>query len=147
MKVLLLKDVAGIGNKGQIKEVKQGYALNHMIPRKLAVPADSATVKNFNVAAQAKKDKEAIHEELVKKTLLEIKGKNLIVKAKASEKGKLFKSVHAGDVAKAFEAEYHVKMDDSWLPKNFSIKEVGESSVSVEKFGLKVEFIVKVEAE
>jgi len=38
-------------------------------------------------------------------------------------------------------------MDDSWLPKNFSIKEVGESSVSVEKFGLKVEFIVKVEAE
>jgi ribosomal protein L9 len=77
----------------------------------------------------------------------EIKDKVLVVKAKASEKGKLFKSVHGGEVAKAFEAEYHVKMDDSWLPKNFSIKEVGESNVSIEKFGLKVEFILKVEAE
>jgi len=147
MKVLLLKDVPGIGNKGQIREVKEGYALNLMIPRKLAVPADTVTVKNFNTAVQAKKDKEAIQEELIKKTLLEIKGKTVVVKAKASEKGKLFKSVHGEEVSKAFEAEYQVKIDGAWLPKNFSIKEVGESSVSIEKFGLKVEFIIKVEAE
>lgn len=147
MKVLLLKDVPGIGNKGQIKEVKEGYALNLMIPRKLAVPADTVTVKNFNTAVQAKKDKEAVHEELTKKSLLEIKGKTVVIKAKASEKGKLFKSIHGEEVAKAFEAEYQVKIDGSWFPKNFSIKEVGESNVSIEKFGLKVEFIVKVEAE
>jgi large subunit ribosomal protein L9 len=147
MKVLLLKDVVGIGNKGQIKDVKQGYALNHMIPRKLAVPADTMTVKNFNTAVQAKKDKEAIHEELIKKSLLEIKGKTVLVKAKASEKGKLFKSIHEEEVAKAFELEHQIKIDGSWLPKNFSIKEVGESTVSIEKFGLKIDFVLKVEAE
>jgi len=143
----MLKDVAGIGKKGQIKDIKEGHALNYIIPNKLGVSADAVTIKNFNIAEQAKKDREAIHEELIKKTLLEIKDKTLVVKAKASEKGKLFKSVHGDDVAKAFEAEYHVKMDDSWLPKNFSIKEVGESNISIEKFGLKVEFIVKIEAE
>ena len=147
MKILMLKDVAGIGKKGQIKDIKEGHALNYIIPNKLGVSADAVTIKNFNIAEQAKKDREAIHEELIKKTLLEIKDKTLVVKAKASEKGKLFKSVHGDDVAKAFEAEYHVKMDDSWLPKNFSIKEVGESNISIEKFGLKVEFIVKIEAE
>ena len=147
MKILMLRDVAGIGQKGQIKEIKEGHALNYIIPNKLGVLADAVTIKNFNVAEKAKKDREVVHEELIKKTLLEIKGKVLVVKAKASEKGKLFKSVHGGDVAKAFEAEYHVKMDDSWLPKNFSIKEVGESDISIEKFGLKVEFILKVEAE
>jgi len=147
MKVLMLKDVAGVGQKGQIKEMKDGYVLNFLIPNKLGVLADNATVKNFNINEQAKKDRDAIHEELIKKTLLEIKGKAIVVKAKASEKGKLFKSVHGDEVAKAFEAEYHVKIDGSWLSKNFSIKEVGESAVSIEKFGLKVEFIVKVEAE
>jgi large subunit ribosomal protein L9 len=147
MKVLLLKDVPGIGNKGQIKEVKEGYALNLMIPRKLAVSADTVTVKNFNTAVQAKKDREAVHEELIKKTLLEIKGKVVIVKAKASEKGKLFKSIHGEEVAKAFEKEHQIKIDGSWLPKNFSIKEVCELNVLIEKFGLKVDFFVKVEAE
>jgi len=147
MKVLMLKDVAGVGQKGQIKEMKDGYVLNFLIPNKLGVLADNATIKNFNINEKAKKDRDAIHEELIKKTLLEIKDKVVIVKAKASEKGKLFKSVHGEEVAKALEAECHVKIDGSWLPKNFSIKEVGESVVSIEKFGLKVTFVLKVEAE
>jgi large subunit ribosomal protein L9 len=147
MKVLLIRDVGGMGNKGQIKDVKEGYALNYMIPNKLAVLADTVTVKNFNSSVQAKKDKDALHEELVKKSLLEIKGKSVVIKAKASEKGKLFKSIHGEDVAKAFEAEHQIKIDGTWLPKNFAIKEVGESTIIIEKVGLKVEVIIKVEAE
>lgn len=147
MKVLLLKDVPGIGNKGQIKEVKEGYALNLMIPRKLAVPADIMTVKNFNTAVQAKKDKEAIHEELIKKTLFEIKDKTVLIKAKVNEKGKLFKSIHGEEIVDAFEKEYHLRLDESWLPKNFSLKEMGESIVTIDKSGMRVEFVVKVVAE
>jgi large subunit ribosomal protein L9 len=136
-----------MGNKGQIKEVKEGYALNFMIPNKLAVAADDVTVNNFKKVQQNKKDREVVHEELIKKTLLEIKGKSLVIKAKASEKGKLFKSVHASDVVKAFEAEHKLKIDETWLPKNFSIKEVGEVSVAIEKFNPKVDFIINVQAE
>ncbi len=147
MKVLLLRDVSGMGNKGQIKEVKEGYALNYMIPNKLAVPADGITVKNFKVAEQAKKDKEAIHEELIKKTLLDIKGKRVLITTKASEKGKLFKSIHGLDVSKAFQLEHNIKIDESWFPKNFSIKEVGEVKVVIEKIGLKTEVIVSVKSE
>lgn len=142
----MLKDVAGIGQKGQIKDIKEGHALNYIIPNKLGVLADSITIKNFKVAEQAKKDREAVHEELIKKTLLEIKDKVVVIKAKASEKGKLFKSVHGEEVSKAFEAEYQVKIDSSWFPKNFSIKEVGESSLVIEKLGLKVGIIIKVVA-
>jgi len=147
MKILMLKDVAGIGQKGQIKDIKEGHALNYIIPNKLGVLADTVTIKNFNVAEQAKKDREAIHEELIKKTLLEMKDKVVVIKAKASEKGKLFKSVHSEEVSKAFEAEYQVKIDGSWFPKNFSIKEVGESPLVIEKLGLKVGIIIKVVAE
>ena len=143
----MLKDVAGIGQKGQIKDIKEGHALNYIIPNKLGVLADTVTIKNFNVAEQAKKDREAIHEELIKKTLLEMKDKVVVIKAKASEKGKLFKSVHSEEVSKAFEAEYQVKIDGSWFPKNFSIKEVGESPLVIEKLGLKVGIIIKVVAE
>lgn len=146
MKVLLLRDVAGMGNKGQIKEVKEGYALNYMIPNKLAVPADSVIVKNFNTVLKAKKDKEVIQEELAKESLLEIKDKKISIKAKASEKGKLFKSVHGKDVVNAFKENHNIKIDESWLP-NISIKEVGESKITIKKFGISIEFVIEVLAE
>ena len=143
----MLKDVSGIGNRGQVKEVKQGYAINYLIPNKLAIAADVKVVNNFNAVLQAKKDREVVHEELAKKTIAEIKGKSVTVKAKASEKGHLFKAVHADDIAKAFASQNQIQIDASWLPKSFSIKEVGQSTVTIEKSGLKADITVYVEAE
>jgi len=147
MKVLMLKDVSGIGNRGQIKEVKQGYALNYLLPNKLAILADDKTIKNFQTTEQAKKDKEALHDELAKKNLLEIDDKVVVIKSKASEKGKLFKSIHAEEIAKALELDHGIKINSLWLPKNFAIKEIGESKVVIEKLGLKISFTVRVETE
>jgi large subunit ribosomal protein L9 len=146
MKVLLLKDVPLMGNKGQIKDVKEGYALNYMIPNKLAVLADDVTLKNFKTAVQAKKDKEAVHEELIKEALSSLKGKTVSIKSKASEKGKLFKSVHGKDIVKALKENHNLKIDESWLP-TVSIKEVGESSLVIKKSGITAEIKIEVLAE
>jgi len=147
MKVLMLKDVSGIGNRGQVKEVKQGYAINYLIPNKLAVAADMKVVNNFNAVLQAKKDREIVHEELAKKTISEIKGKSVTVKAKSSEKGHLFKAVHAEEIAKAFASQNQIQIDATWLPKGFSIKEVGQSDVTLKKFGMKADIKIYIEAE
>lgn len=146
MKVLLLKDVPLMGNKGQIKDVKEGYALNYMIPNKLAVLADDVTLKNFKTAVQAKKDKEAVHEELIKEVLSSLKGKTVSIKSKASEKGKLFKSIHGKDIVKALKENHNIKIDESWLP-TVSIKEVGESSLVIKKSGITAEIKIEVLAE
>jgi len=146
MKVLLLKDVPLMGNKGQIKDVKEGYALNYMIPNKLAVLADDVTLKNFKTAVQAKKDKEAVHEELIKEVLSSLKGKTVSIKTKASEKGKLFKSIHGKDIVNALKENHNIKIDESWLP-TVSIKEVGESSLVIKKSGVTAEIKIEVLGE
>jgi large subunit ribosomal protein L9 len=146
MKVLLLKDMPLMGNKGQIKDVKEGYALNYMIPNKLAVLADDVTLKNFKTAVQAKKDKEAVYEELTKDVLSSLKGKTVSIKTKASEKGKLFKSIHGKDIVNALKENHNIKIDESWIP-TVSIKEVGESSLIIKKSGITAEIKIEVLAE
>jgi len=144
MKVLMLKDVPLIGNKGQIKEVKQGYALNYLIPNKLAVLEDQKVVNNFNTQEKAKKDKELIHEELIKKTISEISGREVVIQAKKNDKGKLFKAIHADDIVLAFQKEHNLKIDKNWLPKNLSLKEVGDSKIEINFHNAKAVCVVKI---
>ena len=69
MKVLLEQDVKGTGKQGQIVEVSDGYARNFLLPRKLATPADAASINAANIkksAAQHKKFQEGVHASLPK---------------------------------------------------------------------------------
>ena len=59
MKVLLLQNVKGVGRKGEIKEVAEGFAHNRLIPQKLAKIATSSTVKEVYIVNESKKSSEA----------------------------------------------------------------------------------------
>ena len=77
MQVVFLQTVKGIGQKNQIKNVSDGYARNFLIPRKLAAPATSVTVKNVEAAhAQAQADDKA-EMDRVAKMVKDLKAKKL----------------------------------------------------------------------
>ncbi|MCR4279752.1 MAG: hypothetical protein NUV78_03385 [Candidatus Zambryskibacteria bacterium] len=62
MKVILLKDIKGVGRKFEEKSVADGYALNKLIPEKLAVPAESMAIgqiKNLKTQEEARRTAEA----------------------------------------------------------------------------------------
>jgi large subunit ribosomal protein L9 len=99
MKVILLQDVAGSGKKGEIKEVKDGYARNALFPKGLAIEATRANLtmlEQKKAAVQHKKDLEVAAAE---KAAAKMNGKTFKVAAKAGESGKLFGSVTAKDVS------------------------------------------------
>lgn len=89
MKVLLLKDVKGVGRRMDIKEVADGYARNFLIARKLAVAADEA---HLSLKKQYEKENQELDAARVKEKT-ELAKTELIFRVKASKEGAVFGSV------------------------------------------------------
>lgn len=131
MKVVLNKDIKGIGKKLQIVEVSEGYARNYLLPRKLATVADNKSLgeaKSKNEAAKFKKETE-IKEAKITKEKLE-KG-YIKFKHKIGSNGKLFGSITEKDIAEEIEKVYGVKIDKKKINLKIAIKELGSYTAEV----------------
>ncbi|MBR4555515.1 MAG: 50S ribosomal protein L9 [Ruminococcus sp.] len=128
MKVILIKDVKGSGKAGDTLNVADGYARNFLLARGLAVEANA---KNMNelagkkASAQHKLDVEKAENE---KTAAALEGKEVVVKAKAGQGGKLFGAVTAGAVADAVKESFGLTIDKKKLVLSEEIKSFGDYS-------------------
>lgn len=131
MKLVLLKDVKGIGKSGEVKNVADGYARNFLIPNKLAKMATSGNVEQANKAAEEeRKAKEAQFVEM-KKAALTIDGKSFIIAAKTQESSeKLFGSIDKKQIIEKLTNEsYQTTGVDVELKR--PIKQLGEYPVRI----------------
>ena len=101
MKVILLKDVEGLGIEGDVKEVTLGYSRNFLVPKGLAEEATEEKVKEI----EAKKAKEAKTAEAdlekTEKLIQKLEGQTVEITAKASEEGTLYAAVSVAKIAEA----------------------------------------------
>ncbi|MCL2474647.1 MAG: 50S ribosomal protein L9 [Chloroflexi bacterium] len=100
MKVIFLQDVVGVGKRGEIKEISDGYARNMLIPKKLAAPASSTTQKEVNSQIASEAAQKTAEITAVKEAAASLNDKTLEIKARAGENGRLFGSVTNADIAK-----------------------------------------------
>lgn len=131
MKVILNKDIKGIGKKLQMVEVSEGYARNYLLPRKLASLADNKSVneaKTKNDALLFKKQTEIQEAEQLKEKLE--KG-YIKFKHKIGNNGKLFGSITEKDIAEEIEKVYDVKVDKKKVNLKIAIKELGSYTAEV----------------
>src|SRR5690349_17832202 len=112
MKVIMLKDVRGVGQRGAIIEVKDGYALNFLIPQGTAEQATAERIASHaKEQARASETKEKTEAQMrVKISALE--GKVLHLRARATEKGGLFKTLTSEDVIRAIAEQYGFALSD-----------------------------------
>lgn len=148
MKVILLQDVKGTGKKGEVKEVKDGYARNCLIRQKLAVEATNA---NMNILegqqahAQFKVDTET---ENAKKIASIIDGKTFSTAVKAGANGKLFGSVTAKDIAKLIKDAHGLDVDKKKIVLKEDIKTFGTFEAEARLYnGVSAKFKVQVTEE
>lgn len=144
MKVILLQNIKALGNKGDIKEVAEGYARNFLFPRKLAQAATESGIKN--IEAQKAKEREGERKNIEKMRLLAdtLKEKEIVLKSK-EKNGKLFGSISKKDIAGALgEKRYGIKENNIILSS--PIKNTGEYKIEIKldtgiffKINLKVE--------
>ncbi len=103
MKVIFLDDVPNIAKAGQTKEVADGYARNFLLPRKLAVLANSAGASAAEAQIRARARIQAHTEAEMAELAKMLEGKEITIKAKAGEQERLYGSVTAVDIAAELE--------------------------------------------
>ncbi len=147
MKVILLQDIENLGEKGKIIKVKDGYARNYLIPKKLALYVTKTNIKMIE-ERQKKLEKERAKEI---KTVEELKNRiealKVIIKKKAGEEDTLFGSVTSNDIEKALEAE-NIKVERKNIIIPEHIKKLGEYTVDIRIHpSIKAQLKIAVEKE
>jgi large subunit ribosomal protein L9 len=136
MKVILLRDVAKIGRKGQVVELPDGYAQNQLIPKKWAQPASATNLKkvaSLDAAAKAHTDAEQAQ---FATTIAYFTQQPLsVVGGDANAQGHLFKAVHEVDIIAAAKA-VGVTLEKRWVTIEAPIKALGQHTI-VLKHGTK----------
>jgi large subunit ribosomal protein L9 len=147
MKVILLKDVENLGKKYEVKEVKDGFARNFLLPKKLV---KIATKENLKWLEEKKKELEKVAEEelkTVQKLATELDGREIIIELKKGEKGQLFQSINASYISKELQKlGFQIKKQQILLENK--IKEPGEFPIKIKlPHNLEVEIKLIVQAK
>jgi len=130
MKVILLQDVAKIGKRSNLVEVPDGYALNHLIPKRMAEAATAQNKKRIEkLQAEAETNKEADKARFAAAQAA-LTAKTIQVSAEVNDKGHAFKAVSEQDIAEAAQAA-GVDVEAAMLVVGTPIKEVGEHTVEL----------------
>ena len=129
---ILLKDVEGVGERGEVIDVSKGYLRNFLIPRKLAQPATKGAIQAAQRKAQAetRAKEQAVtrsqeHADLLNRTVLTIS-------QQAGEDGRLFGSVTTQDIAEAIRDARGITVDRRKVHLEEPIRHVGTYMVVVE---------------
>ena len=142
MEVILIDDVDGLGKKGATVKVKDGYARNFLVPRKLAIPTGLKSARVFEALAKQNmiaKDKSKKAAEAV---AAKYAGVGVEIGARAGEDGTMFGSVTAGDIAELL-GKKGLPTDRKKIVLDEAIKTLGDHSVKI-KFEQGVEATVDV---
>lgn len=131
MKVILIKDVDGLGKEGDLVNAKPGYFNNYLAKNGLAVLATPDVVKRWK-AKKKEEEKEALkRREDAQEMKRKIEDCQVTIKAKGGEGGRLFGSVTAQDIADALNKELGTDIDKRKIELKDSIRNVGNYHVDV----------------
>ncbi len=147
MKIVLLKDVKKIGKKYDTKEVSDGFALNMLIPKGLALPA---TQGNLNMIDKKKKNDlfETIKSNTqLKEALGQIKGITIELKGKVNDVGHLFAGIHKENIALAIKNQKGINISPEHIILDKPIKEIGQHNIIINFNNQEVSFNLIVTAE
>lgn len=125
MKVILVTDVERLGGRGDMVEVKDGYANNFLIPKGLAVRSTKGKAKEAGQQATEKMAKADRELKRAEDTAKAITGHTFEVAAKAGEEGKLFGTITSKEIAALIDKELHVEVDRKKIHMDEHIKTVG----------------------
>ncbi len=142
MKVVLLQDVPGLGQKNEVKNAAGGYARNFLFPRGLAKPATETTLKELSALKDRQEREKSQEYENFKALAEKLNSLVLTFKVKVGEKGRAFGSVTAVKIRDALKKE-GIRVAKEWVVLEEPIKTAGEKTVEV-KFPMGVRGKIKV---
>ena len=128
-KIILTHEVSGLGAAGDIVEVKDGYARNYLLPRRLATPWSAGAEKSIEALRKARRARALASVEEAQAARDALQSAPVVVSAKAGESGRLFGAVTTADIAAAIGDR--AKVDKRRIQIAQPIKALGEYQVQV----------------
>lgn len=147
MKVILLKNIQGVGRQYEVVNVADGHALNFLFPKKMAEAATEKALARLDaMKATADADKK-VQEDLLLKSFNTLSSTKVEMTKPANEKGHLFAGIDAAHIAEAVKAQTNVVLSPDFINLPKHIKEVGEHVIEVAVRDQKTTFTLVVSAE
>jgi len=131
MKVVFLQDVPKVAKAGDVKEVSDGYSRNYLLPKKLAVIATPAELKNVELQRQANARREVRTEQEAETFAKVLQDTTVVLKMRAGTKEKLYGSVTSTDIAKEIKRLTKQEVDKRKIELTEPIRELGSHQVSI----------------
>jgi large subunit ribosomal protein L9 len=148
MKVLLRSDVRGVGRRGDIVEVKSGYARNFLLPSGAALAANDTMEIQAASMRKARDVRDTASREAAEAQRALIEQATVTVAARAGSNGRLFGSVSEADVVNALRTATNISLDRHMIHMVEHIKELGTASVTATLFdGVEATINVEVVAK
>lgn len=130
-KLILTHEVTGLGEPGDVVEVKDGYARNFLVPRGLATGWSKGAESQISAIRKARKAREIATLDEAKATRDSLQSKPVVVTAKAGQGGRLFGAVTTGDIAEAVKASGGPSVDKRKIEIGQPIKSTGSYTVTI----------------
>ena len=111
MKVILLQDVKGLGKQNDLVNAKDGYAKNFLLKRNLAIEATSDNVNIMKSRQKSIQNKMLSSNAKAQDVKDRLDGKQVVIKTKAGENGKLYGSITSKDIADEIKKQLKVEVD------------------------------------
>lgn len=131
MKVILTQDVKKVGKKGELLEVKDGYARNALLPKGLAVEANSVNMNQRKLEQQAQDKRKQQELDEANEIAAKINDKEIKLSVKAGEGGKVFGSITSKEIAEELQKKFNVKVDKKKIQLKEAIKGLGGQKVVI----------------
>lgn len=146
MKVLLLQDVKGLGKKGDICEVKDGYGRNFLVGKGLADFATNEVINRYKATQKKVAEMAAEEKSLMEMTAKKISEIAVKIIQKVGANGSLYGAITKEDIAEALAKEHRIEIDKKTIELKSPIKSTGIYEVEI-KLGHGIHATLKVDVE
>ncbi len=134
MKVILKDNIKGVGKKDEIINASDGYARNYLLPKGLAVEANSGNLAKLKAKQDSFKYQKNQEKEEAKKVADKLSKIILKIKVKSGENGKIFGGVSSKEIAIELEKQHGIKVDKKKIELKETIKTLGMRVVEIKLF-------------
>ncbi len=131
MRVILKREVRGLGRPGEVKDVADGYAQNFLLPRGLATVANAGELKQLARERDAQRQKKDRAHSDAEELAARLGAITLIFRLKSGEQGKTFGSVTSKDIAEALEREHKIAIERTKIHLADPVRTLGAHQVEI----------------
>lgn len=131
MKIILTTDVDGLGHKGDVVDVADGYARNYLVPRSKAIKATRGALKEAEALRRSREEAQRVARAAASQIAEALADSRVIVAARSAEEGKLFGSIGARNVAEAIASYTGVQVEPQIIMLTGPIREIGQHEVTL----------------